>query len=62
MTTKVTEIAVSSTGDEIPVKRDHRPGVRVDYLDSEDGPPYASIKIFYRPRGRLVVLSKIPCP
>ncbi|KAH9005312.1 hypothetical protein EDB86DRAFT_2825568 [Lactarius hatsudake] len=39
-----------STGDEIPIRgRAHR--VKVDYLDHpRKGSPYASIKVFYRPR------------
>ncbi|KAH9043082.1 hypothetical protein EDB85DRAFT_1913519 [Lactarius pseudohatsudake] len=39
-----------ATGDEIPIRgRAHR--VKVDYLDHpRKGPPYASIKVFYRPR------------
>ncbi|KAH9079568.1 hypothetical protein EDB83DRAFT_2343361 [Lactarius deliciosus] len=39
-----------ATGDEIPIRgRAHR--VKVDYLDHpRTGPPYASIKVFYRPR------------
>jgi hypothetical protein len=38
------------TGDEIPVNfRPHE--VEVDYLDPWAGPPCASVKIFYRPRG-----------
>ncbi|KAH9001119.1 hypothetical protein EDB92DRAFT_1824871 [Lactarius akahatsu] len=39
-----------ATGDEIPISgRAHR--VKVDYLDHpRKGPPYASIKVFYRPR------------
>jgi hypothetical protein len=58
VTTKVTNIVVSSTGDEIVVGRGH--AITLNFLDSQDGPPYASIKIFYRPRGRIVVLSQIP--
>ena len=46
-----------STGDEIPAKFS---SVRVDFLDSLDGPPYTSIKIFYRPGGKLVALFRIP--
>jgi hypothetical protein len=39
-----------TTGDEIPVNfRPHE--VEVDYLDPWAGPPCASVKIFYRPRG-----------
>jgi len=57
-------IVPSSTGDEIAVKRPN--SVILDYLDSWTGPPYASIKIFYRPRGKPVVLSRSPllilCP
>ncbi|KAH9066481.1 hypothetical protein EDB87DRAFT_726540 [Lactarius vividus] len=38
-----------ATGDEIPIRgRAHR--VKVNYLDPPNGPPYASIKVFYRPR------------
>jgi hypothetical protein len=37
------------------------PMCTIDYLDRRDGPPYASIKIFYRPRGKFVVLLQIPC-
>ncbi|KAN0130158.1 hypothetical protein V8E53_012103 [Lactarius tabidus] len=47
-----------ATGDEIPVKRVHK--ILSDYLDSEDGPPYASIKIFYRPRELLRAQGIIP--
>ena len=54
--TKVTKLAVSSTGDEIPVKGRHT--VKLNYLDSRDNPPYASIKISYRPRGKLVVFPQ----
>jgi hypothetical protein len=51
----------SSTGDEIPVaKPSHR--VTVEYLDSSKGPPYASIKVFYRPRGKPVVLCRSSYP
>ena len=37
--------------------------VSVDYLDLLTGPPYASIKVFYRPRGNPDVLSRnsYPC-
>lgn len=48
----ITEVAPSSsrTGDEIPVS--FRPNeVEVDYLDPWAGPPFASVKISYRPRG-----------
>jgi hypothetical protein len=41
----------SSTGDEMPIAP--RPGlVLVDYIDRPTSPPYASIKVFYRPRGK----------
>ena len=48
----ITEVAPSPsrTGDELPVS--FRPNeVEVDYLDPWAGPPFASVKIFYRPRG-----------
>ncbi|KAH9177551.1 hypothetical protein EDB89DRAFT_2226010 [Lactarius sanguifluus] len=48
----------SSTGDEILVKRPNR--ATVDYLDSWTGPPYASIKISYRPRELLRAQGIIP--
>jgi hypothetical protein len=48
-----------ATGDEIPVaKPSHR--VTVEYLDSSKGPPYASIKVFYRPRELLRAQGIIP--
>ncbi|KAH9067806.1 hypothetical protein EDB87DRAFT_43864 [Lactarius vividus] len=47
-----------ATGDEIPVKRPNR--ATVDYLDSWTGPPYASIKMFYRPRELLRAQGIIP--
>ena len=50
-----------STGDEIRVKK-RRPAVKIDCLDPLTGPPYASIKIFYRPRGKPDVLSRSPFP
>ena len=49
--TNVVLINPFSTGDEMPVAP--RPGlVLVDYVDRPTGPPYASIKVFYRPRGK----------
>ncbi|KAF8268891.1 hypothetical protein EI94DRAFT_1699864 [Lactarius quietus] len=48
-----------ATGDEIPVRK-RSPSAKVDYLDSPDGPPYASIKIFYRPRELLRAQGIIP--
>ncbi|KAH8996752.1 hypothetical protein EDB92DRAFT_1814117 [Lactarius akahatsu] len=47
-----------ATGDEILVKRPNR--ATVDYLDSWTGPPYASIKISYRPRELLRAQGIIP--
>jgi hypothetical protein len=44
------------TGDKIPL-RNPVYNVAVQYLDPKNGPPYASIKIFYRPRGKPVALS-----
>ncbi len=56
-------IGPSSTGDEIPVRpRSNKVKVNCHYLDSLSGPPHASIKIFYRPRGKPVVLSRSPYP
>ena len=45
----------SRTGDEIPLRTPVR-HLTVHYLDPLDGPPYASIKIFYRPRGKPIAL------
>jgi hypothetical protein len=50
-----------STGDEVAVGERLRV-VRVDYVDPWTGPSYASIKIFYRPGGKLVVLVLNPLP
>ncbi|KAI9441450.1 hypothetical protein H4582DRAFT_2073628 [Lactarius indigo] len=48
-----------ATGDEIPVEP--RPNsVILDYLDPWTGPPYASIKVFYRPRELLRAQGIIP--
>jgi hypothetical protein len=47
----------SRTGDEIPLTDHGVLNVTAQYLDPTDGPPYASIKIFYRPRGKPVALS-----
>ncbi|KAH9006363.1 hypothetical protein EDB86DRAFT_3098017 [Lactarius hatsudake] len=47
-----------ATGDEILVRRSNR--ATVDYLDSWTGPPYASIKISYRPRELLRAQGIIP--
>ncbi|KAH9072853.1 hypothetical protein EDB83DRAFT_2516616 [Lactarius deliciosus] len=48
-----------ATGDEIPVRsRSH--DIIVDYLDSRTGPPYVSIKVYYRPRELLRALGIIP--
>ncbi|KAH9047254.1 hypothetical protein EDB84DRAFT_1573692 [Lactarius hengduanensis] len=47
-----------ATGDEIPNSRPNK--VEVDYLDSWTGPPYASIKISYRPRELLRAQGIIP--
>ena len=46
----------SSFGEEIPINDDFT-SVEVNYLDSLKGPPHASFKIFYRPRGKPDVLS-----
>ena len=51
----------SSTGDEIAIGK-LAFCVDVDYVDSWKGPPHASIKVFYRPRGKPVVLFRSPCP
>ncbi|KAH9006364.1 hypothetical protein EDB86DRAFT_720078 [Lactarius hatsudake] len=47
-----------ATGDEMP-EPCHK-GVKVDYLDPWTGPPYASIKISYRPRELLRAQGIIP--
>ncbi|KAF8271132.1 hypothetical protein EI94DRAFT_1827890 [Lactarius quietus] len=48
-----------ATGNEIPIRyRPHE--VEVNYLDSWAGPPYASVKIFYRPRELLRAQGIIP--
>lgn len=47
-----------ATGDEIPANRGHR--VNLNYLDSRNNPPYASIKISYRPRELLRAQGIIP--
>ncbi|KAH9072856.1 hypothetical protein EDB83DRAFT_137514 [Lactarius deliciosus] len=48
-----------ATGDEIPVEP--RPNsIILDYLDPWTGPPYASIKVFYRPRELLRAQGIIP--
>ncbi|KAI9465924.1 hypothetical protein BJY52DRAFT_1243484 [Lactarius psammicola] len=48
-----------AAGDEIPVRsRSH--DIIVDYLDPRTGPPYVSIKVFYRPRELLRALGIIP--
>ncbi|KAH9072858.1 hypothetical protein EDB83DRAFT_137851 [Lactarius deliciosus] len=47
-----------ATGDEIPV--DPRPyRIILDYLDPWTGPPYASFKVFYRPKELLRALGVI---
>jgi len=47
------------TGDDIPVRKCFY-SVDITYLDSLGGPPYASIKIFYRPRELLRAQGIIP--
>ncbi|KAH9050312.1 hypothetical protein EDB84DRAFT_1555645 [Lactarius hengduanensis] len=48
-----------ATGDEIPVEpRPYR--LILNYLDPWTGPPYASIKVFYRPKELLRALGIIP--
>ena len=48
----------SSTGDEIPIAKKRSISRDVDYLDPTKGQPNASIKIFYRPRGKPGVHSR----
>jgi len=48
-----------ATGDEIPLNQ-RQESATVDYLDPWDDPPYASIKIFYRPRELLRAQGIIP--
>ncbi|KAH9042715.1 hypothetical protein EDB85DRAFT_1916440 [Lactarius pseudohatsudake] len=49
-----------ATGNEVPTPRHIREKVNLDYLDPRKGPPYASIKIFYRPRELLRAQGIIP--
>ncbi|KAH9067807.1 hypothetical protein EDB87DRAFT_1573362 [Lactarius vividus] len=50
-----------ATGNEIPARpRRIRTKLKLDYLDPRKGPPYASIKIFYRPRELLRAQGIIP--
>ncbi|KAI9466361.1 hypothetical protein BJY52DRAFT_1183219 [Lactarius psammicola] len=52
-------IGPSSTGDEILVRK-RSAKVTVDFLDSWTDPPYASIKVFYRPRELLRAQGIVP--
>ncbi len=43
----------------MPARRTH--DIVVDYLDLQTGPPYASIQVIYRPRGKFVFLPLSFC-